>query len=347
MKITTKLAIGVIALTVTLFGCRKSPDQKDYDDEKDTSSTIAGVGGGTVAARDTINIPLMVDYAAFSLATPATAYSVTLDGCLSGYTDTVTEANLDGVEVYKDDRNCLAKLTSFTVGGKTYTNVAAGATDFTTWLAGDTATFSDGTDTLGVQVASQLDSPITGTEAIVYNFSDILDAASDNTVAEADVSDAHAITVEGIDPPQFKLKAVTFQSMDDITGAPEFIFKLECVDDATSGAPTSQDMTTGIAANSLCGTIDLDDIDYKLILDTYGSVMTAGDADAVFATAGDVITMPTDQYQDIVDSEEGFNTVVLDGPGGLGTPGNENMILILNSGGSYTYYNVDVTTIAQ
>ena len=78
----------------------------------------------------------------------------------------------------------------------------------------------------------------------------------------------------------------------------------------------------------------------------YSSAPSITDAETIFGTAGTSVTIPTDQYS-TAPTAEGFNTVTLDGPGALGTVGNQNMILILKSGISYTYFNIDVTTITQ
>jgi hypothetical protein len=345
----TNRGFPVVALvTVALgVGCSSSPEQDDYEDEA-KSKTVQGAGGGSGDGAEKIAIPLSVDYGFFALTgTAATAWSVDLAGCTSGYTATVTQANLDGVEVYKDDRTCLAKLTAFTAGGISYSNANPGATDFTTWVANDTALFtSAGGDVIRVKIISQLASPISGTEAVVYNFSELLDGTGDYTFSEAEVSDAHSITVESQEAPHFDVVAATYVGMDDATGAAEFTFKLECVDDPTSATPTSIAMSAGTAADSLCGATDLDDIEYKLVKDTYGSTLDIADAEAIFGTAGSTVTMPGDQYADSP-TNEGFTTSTLDGPGALGTAGNENMILILKAGLSYTYYNIDVTTISQ
>lgn len=345
MTSTRYLAGFVAALTLT--ACQGSPEQESYTDEGKGTTIVSG-GGGARNGSNMLLIPFSVEYAAFGLTgTAASAYSVDLAGCLSGYSATVTEANLDGIEVYKDDRDCLAKLTTFTIGGITYTDSDIGAVPFTTWLANDTATFaSAGGDLIRVRVLSQLDSPISGTEAVVYNFSEVLDGTGDYTFSEAEVSDAHLITVESQEAPLFDVVAANYVGMDDVSGAAEFTFKLECVDDPTLALPTSVAMSAGGAANSLCGGNDLADITYKLVKDTYGSIITINDAETIFGTAGTAVTMPADQYADSA-TNEGFNTATLDGPGALGTAGNEAMILIVKAGASYTYYNIDVTTISQ
>ena len=341
-KITTVMAL-LVGMQVS---CVKSPEQTSYEDESKQGS-IASFGGGASGSK-LLKARIGVERQAFGLtATDATAYSVTLVGCLSGYGATVTQANTD-VEVYKDDRNCLAKLTGFTTGGVAYAAANPGASDFTTWLANDTARFTNaaGTLTIGVKVASQLASPIGGTEAVVYHFSELLDGDEDYVFSEASVSDAHAITVQSQEAPHFTVRAATFLGADNVTGAPEMTFKMECVDDPIAATPISVAMTDGAGSNTVCGANELSAVTYHLVKDTYSSVIDLDDADAIFGVAGTSITVPTHQYADS-GTQEGFNTVTLDGPGALGTAGNENMILILKAGISHTYYNIDITTITQ
>jgi hypothetical protein len=356
MKIQS-LIIGSVLL---LGACGSPPAQNDYEDESKNSTFASGTGAGSRnSSPSLVAIPISVDYGAFGLTgTAATAYSVTLDNnpagdpggastCLSAYTATVSQANLDGIEVYKDDRNCLAKLTSFTFSGTVYNSTNAGAVNFTTWLANDTAIFaSAGGVLIRVKVVSQLATPISGTEAIVYNFSELLDATTDYTFSEAAVSDPHAITVTSQEAPHFSVVAATFTGLDNTTAAAELSFKMECVDNPVAVAPTSIAMNAGSAANSLCGSNDLNAITYKLVIDSYGSVLTLANAEAIFGTAGTSVTMPGDQYADSA-TNEGFNTAILDGPGAIGTAANQHMILILKAGISYTYYNVDITAITQ
>ncbi len=339
----------IVFAVAVIAGCQPQPKQQSYDDESKTESTIASGGSVLSSQRRMVTIPVSVSYGSFGLlGTPATSYSVTLAGCLSLYTATVTQANLDGIEVYKDDRNCKAKLTSITTGGSTYTSSNPGATDFTDWDANDTALFTTaGGAKIRVKVISQLATPISGTEAVVYHFSEMLDATSDYTFSEADVSDPHLITVESEEAPHFKVSAATFAGMDDASGAPEFNFTLLCVDDPTAATPNAVAMTNGAGTKTVCGTNELADISYILVKDTYSSVMTVDQAETAFAGATPLtIAVPGDQY-DGGGSNNGFTITALDGPGPLGTAGNENMILILKAGISFTYYNIDVTTITQ
>lgn len=332
----------------TLAGCQSGPQQKGYEDESQKSRSVVSYGGGVLPSKQLIKIPVGVEYGMFSLlGTPATAYSVYLDDCVSLYRTTVTEANIDGVEVYKDDRNCLAKLVDFTVAGVSYNATNPGASDFTTWEANDTALFaSAGGNLIRVKVVSQLSSPIAGTEAVVYHFSELMDGQGDYTYSEAEISDAHSITVESQEAPRFNLVQATFEGINGVSGAGRFRFKLECVDDPTLAVPTSVAMTAGSGSDTRCGTNDLQDISYKLVLDTFGSTLTITQAEGIFSDPGSTVTLPDDQYQDTA-TNEGFFTTALDGPGPIGDTDNANMILIIKGELSFTYFNVDITPISQ
>ena len=94
---------------------------------------------------------------------------------------------------------------------------------FTSWIAGDLATFEESgnpANTIRVAVASQLDDPVSGTEAISYTFSEIV-AGADEAIASSVVSDAHAITVAGQAAPNFTISAVSFAGMT-AAGAGQF-----------------------------------------------------------------------------------------------------------------------------
>ena len=55
-------------------------------------------------------------------------------------------------------------------------------TDFDTWLDGDTAVFQESgvpANTINVSVVAQLPTPITGTEAVSYQFSEIVEGADE------------------------------------------------------------------------------------------------------------------------------------------------------------------------
>ena len=68
-----------------------------------------------------ISVPLeVVDQSNSGLnLTSASAFTMSLEGCASGYAVSVTEANAS-INLYKYDEGCLLKLTALAVGGVEY-----------------------------------------------------------------------------------------------------------------------------------------------------------------------------------------------------------------------------------
>jgi hypothetical protein len=165
--------LAKIILALQLLGCSAEPTEDEVVEGKE--STFTPISTAQRRSRGFL-IPINVSKSGFNLiTTPASAYSVSLVGCQSNLTAVVTKSNLDGIEVYDDDRSCLAKLTSLTVGGIEYTSSNPGAVDFTTWLADDTATFTSGAGVgLDIQVVEQLSSPANAGDAVHYAFSELL-----------------------------------------------------------------------------------------------------------------------------------------------------------------------------
>ena len=132
----------------------------------------------------------------------ATTFAISLEDCVSGFTATADQTTAPGLAVYRFDQGCLAKLTEFETGGVVYRHDNPGAVDFTTWLAADTATFTNGagTQSIGVSVVTQLDSPVSGTEAIAYAFSTAV-AGTGDTIADTTVGASHTMTVDGDEAP--------------------------------------------------------------------------------------------------------------------------------------------------
>jgi hypothetical protein len=272
---------------------------------------------------DMISIPLeVVDKSALSL-TSASAFSMDLTGCASGYSFTATEANAT-VNVYKYDEGCLMKLTSLTVGPTEYTSSNTNAVDFTTWLAGDAAVFTDasGFYSIAVGVVSQLSDPISGTEAISYSFA-MVSSGADETIADTDVGDGHAISVDGHPAPSVTIASVAFSDINS-TGAGEFTFSLEC--------------ETAISTND-CDGVDMTGWEFVLVEDTYSSS----------PSPSELIGLTYSGVGSAVDSSIGaFGGIIspaMYGPNEIHN--NPNMILVIKNDISYKYFNVDVTAISN
>ena len=318
---------------VGLSSCGSKKDSSDSDSASEESSSVV-VTSGLGSASGTTPIRAMVipsgsstDTAAFSLTT-ADTWTIQMTECLSGYSATVTNMNLDGLEVYKGDRNCLAKLTEFTVNGRTYFPTVADA--FTTWQVGDVARFDEagepGVAPLNVAVMRTLGSPVTGLDTISYAFTEVLSGQSVSILWST--YGANGRFVSGV--PALSSFTVKKTELLGFTGAEagQFKFLLEC--------------TSTIGITNVCQSFDFTTADYKLIQDTYSSAPTSINLAAIFGTAGTSITLPGDRVApgDQGTVNGGFQTVTLTGPIPLATA--PNMLLVIRSGSNYQFINIDV-----
>jgi hypothetical protein len=257
----------------------------------------------------------------------ATAFNITLDGCVSGFTATATEATVGGLEVYKFDQNCLAKLTQFTSGGVTYSATNPGATDFSTWAAGDSATFTDsvGTQSIGVSVISQLNDPVSGTEAIEYGFS-VAVVGTGQSIASTTVGASHIMTVNSDDAPNVEIEATSlttsFVGMT-ATGAGQFVFDFEC--------------GLAISGND-CDGVDMTGWEISLVQDTYAGSPSQTDLDAL--PAGSPVTTVSAG----IGTNGGFTSPTLQGPAAMHN--NPEMLVVIKNGSSYKSFEVDVTVLS-
>ncbi|MEZ4743331.1 MAG: hypothetical protein R3B45_12945 [Bdellovibrionota bacterium] len=324
---------GIWPFIIFLYSCGAEDPTNSDDNNSDKNS---GVLASTTQSQQSglINIPISFSnssghISSFSLTGSASSYQINLSDCLSGYSNTVTEADAGGLKAYRYDRGCLAKLTEFTVSGVTYYPTAGDP--FSTWQVGDTATFDEigepGTSPLKVKILSTIGDPITGLETISYGFADAIEGNNIDLLWTS-VGSTQQLQ-SGVDtPPSFTIKSI---ELVDFNGseAGQFKIVLEC--------------TSDIGATNACETVNFSDTDYMLIEDTFSSSMTITDADSAF-TAGNSITLPDDRVAPgaMGTTNGGFVTVVLDGPADLAaTP---NMILLLRSyTASYQYFNIDVT----
>jgi len=318
MKLNLGQGLVVVGLAMGLAACGpklQSVAEQDGSADPDASR------------RETVSVGINLAEKGFALAN-ASAYAMTLDGCASGLTASITQAN-PSVDVYKFDRSCLVKLTSFTYGGITY--VPSSGDPFTTWVAGDIATFQDSgnpSNQLTVVVGSQLSNPISGTEAVSYTFTQLIEGTAE-TIAKTVVGNAHALSVTGTDAANVDITGVTMTGMTT-GGAGEFTFKVDCLV-ALSGA----------GPNYNCGANDMTTLKYRLVADTFGGTLTYAQAQTLFSGASSSVAAG-DQF---TGTPGGFNAFVT-GPNQMHN--NPNMLFVIQSGGasgSYKYFNVDVTKL--
>jgi hypothetical protein len=316
-----------------LLGCGTSEDDNTAQSDDTTGGTVIVVGA-TPGQRKLTSIPITFansdrSKARLGLTPEVEGFTVQLAGCRSGYSAAVTQADADGLEVYAFDRGCLAKLTQLTVAGTDYFPTAPDP--FTTWQTGDIAVFDEagepGTAPLTVIVDSTLGDPVTGADAIRYQYADIV-RTSDRSIMRSTIGTSGKYKAGVNVEPSFTVRSIELVGLSAVEGG-RFKFVLEC--------------TTDIGATIECETVSFTDIDYKIVKDTFGSSPSAADCDAAFATAGASITLPKDRVAPMSQgtTRGGFVTATLDGPADFAL--NPNALLIIRSyGASYQYFNVDV-----
>ena len=334
-------------LVATVSSCLGSKEPIEYASAQNNKSTV-----NNNPARTRLQYLTQLSRLSPSLNladASASNYIIALAGCASGNTGLATQ-NEVYLEVYEFDRDCLAKLTQFTLNGKTY-KPKAGST-FTTWLVGDKATFevvgASPADELQVEVLSTIANPVVAAGTVRYQFSEITAATNPEILGEADVRESADISIDGHAAPQFVIKQIELVDIDE-DGNGEFKFYLEC--DGADVTGTGNDIT--------CYDIRLDSLRLALVEDSYGGTLTAEDLQDIYTAVGGgvAIDMDNDAFEaGVVDpllAAGGFETADAGDPNVMKIPVSApmhlhpNMILVLKAGPSYHYTNIDVTTISQ
>ncbi len=321
---------------------------------KGSSGDLSSSSNATALQKITIPISLSqstsnmnaLNLNSLSLAAPGgvsvDSFVMTLANCTSGLSGTNSSQTV--MNVYLNDTNCLAKLTSFVLHSQSYIPSGTGSSPFTTWLAGDTAIFrgASNTDLINVKVVSQLSSPILTPDVISYEFT-ILKSGTNS--ASITVSNALSIYTAGQDAPNFQINSgggllTGLVSSGGSAGAGIFTFQLICsVSAMTVGANPSYNsfcptVTPGGTIAGGASGVDIGNasaFSYKLIADPNnapsGGTLTLAQAIAAFVAGGD--TTVTLGAGVITSGSTGFNTVALTGPGPIAS--NQKMILILQA----------------
>ncbi len=322
----------------------------EYSDG-DTDSETATEGTSQLKRR-TFGYPVKVtdtsSAGALALDAIATTFTITLSECASTLSTSVSETKAN-LELYEFDRNCLVKLTVFSLNGKTYTPKAGSL--FTTWQTGDVAVFekigASPADELRVKIVSTIANPVVAAGEIHYQFSEITEGDTEQ-VAESVVRKSASLAVNGQAAPNFKINRV---QLADITadGNGEFRFQMECKD---------QDIVVA-GADFLCEDVLLGSITMALAVDNYANPLTETDLQDIFTAAGGgkSINLVSEAYTagggTPVLTHGGFITantgdvdvMVLSGIKPIVSY--PNMIFVLKSGPSYTYFRIVVSEIEQ
>lgn len=327
MKFKNVRILAVCALAVLANACSKS-SPKDNGGSGNDSETSA-----SKMIRYNVNLA----HVNFGL-TGATSFKMSVDGCASGFTSQVTEVS-PNISVYKYDQGCLAKLTSLTVDGVTYT--PSSSHPFQNWQQGDTAEFNDPNGSglkLYVQVMNQLDTPIPSTapsHGVEYAFSTITKGMNQNCANDC-VQNHYSVAVNGVDAPNFEIKLFSYVDMTN-KGAGVFMFKFECATDLV-----------GSGLDAKCGGATLGSLQYTLVQDTFNGMLTIDQAKTIMSSGtssidtSEVVAVGADPTM----PHGGFVSKVLAGPEQMHL--NPDMIAVLETAKtSYKYWNVDVTPIVQ
>jgi len=312
--------LGLISL-LTFYSCGQT-------------SKVVNRNQDDVRKGELLSIPLSISSGSNSSLNlkQADGFKIQVDGCQSGYTATVNEVD-PTIRVYKNDRNCLAKLESLVLDGFLYEPKPGSG--FQTWLPGDLAFFqkAGSNDTsLRVLVKSQLSSPVLTEDSVSYEFSEVK-RKDPKTIPGPEVSEAHKVGVEGELAPPFHVFASSFQGIN-AKGAGLFEFILEC-----------DLLQTGSDASSSCGGSLNSDIDYKLVEDTFSGKLTYLNAVKIFSSPGTQVLGVDNHASGTQSKNGGFKTTgPLFGPDQMHL--RPKMILVLRRAGiSFTYFNISVSTL--
>jgi len=318
-----------------------------------------------------LDIPLSINPRASALALDyseglnlqpnvAATPNITVSGCTNVSTFGPTTIRSGGtIRLYTGDTNCIVKLNSFVLGSTKYCasssatgcSSATGATNFSTWLAGDVATFQNSngstTDKIKVYVQSQVtQGGVLSSDNVVYNFTDI-NAATSDALSAVTVQTPVGLTVNGNPSPNFTVTQARILSTNT-NGTDNMSFTLQC-----GASMTGSSLSTYACSGNVLQT----QFDYIFISDAYsqGSI-TVAQANAAFnantpTTIGNLIVAPggTDLNSNTL-ANGGFytstSTPLVTGSSISTQPNNVLMIRLKDLSGntqSYLYMYVNLT----
>ena len=355
----------------SLVSCGVEEEQTEYENSKEKGSERYAPVKQTRQSQQKklIEVPIVVEQgtsASFSLAddglsllakASATSYKLSVAGCLSGYTQNDVTAST--VYVYEFDASCTAYLTEIVFDTVTYDLTHSDAVAWSGTSVGDTATMvattAGGTandyEKLEVVLDATFSATVSGADVLTFSFRQFVKDTNDNTLAVSVVDDGgHAVTVSGNKAPNFTIETVTLRSLDGTTGFGNWEFQMLCGTELTD-------------SDTKCDDVLLTDIQYTLIIDTFGgSEPTRSNLDDAIAGAGlytlfgaesvivgDVNASVASSYNG------GFSTKGTGGTAYISLSNatrtnihtDQNMILVLEANDSYRYFHVDVTPVSN
>ncbi|MFW7379881.1 MAG: hypothetical protein ACOH5I_13800 [Oligoflexus sp.] len=191
---------------------------------------------------------------------------------------------------------------------------------------GQSATYvnnADPNDKLTIYIESQLSSPLSATETVIFSYTEAKQGTAKN-LNGADVGNQQNLEVSGQPAPQFEISNLVFNGIVDSQGVGAFTFTVECQ------VPITNDGT-----DNFCDDLNLNDVRFQLIEDTYSGEMSMADAANVFdANAGQAVGSLTGN---------GFETT-LNGPGRM--IDYQELIFIMEGKSSYRYFTVNIEALS-
>lgn len=252
----------------------------------------------------------------------ADSYTGSITGCVSGYSKSLTKADLN-VNVQDGDFDCVFKLTTLAYGGQTYNFVGD-----ENWATGGSfsKTGSGGTE-MNFSIVSQLASPVSGTQSITIVFG-ASDEGTDQTVA-ADVSTAVSIT--GVDPLGLTL-AITDVKVQNPSGAGLFNFDFVC---------STPVVGTGDAAT--CNGQVLKNLDVRLAVDSsFPNDLSLAECRAAATGAGSL----HGAFSGAIGGNGGMSANLVPGPVRLFSPANAHLMLAVSgvgASGGCSYWRIAIS----
>ena len=249
----------------------------------------------------------------------AGSYQISIDGCDSGYANSIDEMTGE-LNVYTGDKNCVAKLISFTYLGSTF--IPSDFAPFSSYKVGDTAVYVDEFDSssnIHVSISETLNNPINASgERIIFEFSDVEPVLNNQNISFQNSS------------INFSISNTSFVGISS-EGSGQFQFALEC---------------SGDLDGTFCDETNLFDLSYAVVDSSqFESGFTIENASAI----DESYFFPVDSSNLFEDGEfnstsGGFLTSVLQTPGNMASSSNF-VLLVKSNSGSFQYFNINLPTI--
>ncbi|MFK7826959.1 MAG: hypothetical protein AB8G05_22645 [Oligoflexales bacterium] len=374
-KNLTKWFVMGSFLIGSVISCGTEEEQTEYENSQDKGSDRYAPVKQTRQSQQQklIEVPVLVEQgqggSSFSLTNDglglvakasATSYKLSVTSCLSGYTQTDVTAST--VYVYEFDASCVAFLTEIVFDSVTYDLTHADAVAWSGTSAGDTATMVATTATAGlgnatdeekleVIIDATFSATVAGGDVLTFSFRQFVKDTNDNTLAVSVVDDGgHTVTVSGNKAPNFTIESVTLRSLDGTDGYGNWEFQMLCGTELTD-------------TDTKCGDVLLTDIQYTLIIDTFGGgeptrsnlddaiggtgLYTLFGAESVIV--GDVNASVASTYNGGFSTKGtgGTSYISLSSATRTNIHTDQNMILVLEANDSYRYFRVDVTPVSN